>query len=102
MNTHMYLLQSNSCIITAAKGKPPNTRVSLLSLCLPPPVRGVHFGIEAFWWHIAVKATLRGINRMLGVRWLPHRTSDAFDDVSTPVFDRALVIVISFHILESV
>jgi hypothetical protein len=39
---------------------------------------------------------------MLGVGWLPHQPSHAFDDVSTPVFDRALVIVIPFHILKSV
>jgi len=71
-------------------------------VCLPPPVRSVHFGIEAFRWRIAVKATLRGINKMLGVRWLPHQPSHAFDDVSTPVLDRALVIVIPFDILESV
>jgi hypothetical protein len=38
---------------------------------------------------------------MPGVGWLPHQPSDAFDDVSTPVFDRALVIVIPSHILES-
>jgi len=71
-------------------------------LCLPPPDRSVHFGIEAFRWRIAVNATLRGINKMLGARWLPHQPSHAFDDVSTPVFDRALVIVIPSHILESV
>jgi len=62
----------------------------------------VHFSLEAFRWHIAVKATLRGVNMMLGIHWLPHQPSHAFDDVSTPVFDRALVIVIPFHILESV
>ena len=39
---------------------------------------------------------------MLGVRWLPHQPSHDYDDVSTPVFDRALVIVIQSHILESV
>ena len=71
-------------------------------LCLPPPVRSVYFGIEAFWWRIAVKAMLRGVNEMLGVRWLLHQPSHAFDDISTPVFDRALVIVIPFHILDSV
>ena len=71
-------------------------------LCLPPPVRSVNFGIEVFQWHIAVKATLRGINKMLGIGWLPHQPSHAFDDVSTPVFDRALVIVIPCHILKSV
>jgi len=61
----------------------------------------VHFGIEAFRRRIALKATLRGENEMLGVGWLPHPPSHAFDDVSTPVFDRALVIVIPSHILES-
>jgi len=71
-------------------------------LCLPPPVCSVHFGIEAFRWRITVKATLRGVNVMLGLRWLPHQPSHSFDDVSTPVFDRALEIVIPFHILDSV
>jgi len=71
-------------------------------LWLRPPVRSVNFSIEAFWWHIAVKGTLRGVNEMLGVGWLLHRPSHAFDDVSTPVFDKALVIVIPSHILESV
>jgi len=71
-------------------------------LCLPPPVRSVHFGIEAFRGCIVVKATLRGENGMLGVGWLPHQPSHAFDDVSTTVFDRALGIVIPSHILESV
>jgi hypothetical protein len=71
-------------------------------LCLPLPVRHWHFNIEVFRWRIAVKATLRGVNEMLGVGWLPHQPSHAFDDVSTPVFDRPLVIVIPFHILEGV
>jgi hypothetical protein len=39
---------------------------------------------------------------MIAVRWLPHQPSHAFDNLSTPVFDRALVIVIPSHILESV
>ena len=39
---------------------------------------------------------------MLGVGWLPDQPSHAFDDVSTPVFDSALVIVIPSHLLESV
>ena len=39
---------------------------------------------------------------MLGVGWLPHQPSHAFDDVSTTVFDRALVVVIPSHILEGV
>jgi hypothetical protein len=39
---------------------------------------------------------------MLCVGWLPHQPSHAFDDVSTPVFDRALVIIIPSHVLESV
>jgi len=62
----------------------------------------VHFGIEVFRRRIAGKATLRGVNKMLGVSWLPLQPSHAFDDVSTLVFDRALVIVIAFHILVSV
>ena len=61
----------------------------------------MHFGIEAFRWRIALKLTLRGVNMLLGVGWLPHQPSHAFDDVSTPVFHRALVIVIPSHILES-
>ena len=39
---------------------------------------------------------------MLGVGWLPHQPSHACDDVSTPVYDMALVIVIPSHILQSV
>jgi len=70
-------------------------------LCLPPTVRSVHFGIVAFGGLIAVVGMLRGENEMLSVGWLPHQSSHAFDDVSTPVFDRALVIVIPSHILES-
>jgi len=46
-------------------------------LCLPPPVCSVHFGIEVFWWCITVKAMLRGVNKMLGVSWLPHQPSHA-------------------------
>jgi len=62
----------------------------------------VHFSIEAFRWCIAVKAMLRGVNGMRGIGWLLHQPSHAFDDVSTPVFDRPLVIVIPSHIVESV
>jgi len=61
----------------------------------------VHFSIAVFWWRIALKATLRGVHEMLGVGWLPEQPSPAFDDVSTPVFDRALVVGIQSHILES-
>jgi hypothetical protein len=50
-------------------------------LCLPPAVRSVHFSIEAFRWHITVKETLRGVNEMLGIGWLPHQPSHAFADV---------------------
>jgi hypothetical protein len=71
-------------------------------LYLPPPVGSVHFGIEAFRGRIAVKAPLRGQNEILGVGWLLHQPSHAVDDVSTPGFDTALVIVIPSHILESV
>jgi len=39
---------------------------------------------------------------MLSIGWPPHQPSDACDDVSTPVHDRALVIVTQPHILESV
>ena len=69
---------------------------------LPPPVHIVHFGIEAVRAGIAVKATLMGENEMLGVRWLPFQLSHSFHDVSTPEFDRVLVIVIQSHILERV
>jgi hypothetical protein len=62
----------------------------------------VHFSTEAFRWHIAVEATLRGVIEMLCKGWLPHQPSHTIDDVSTPVFDRALVIVIPSHIFESV
>jgi len=72
-----------------------------LYLCLPPPVRSMHFGKEAFQWRIAVKAMLRGVITMLGVHWLSHQPSHTFDDILTPVVDRALVIVIRFHILET-
>jgi len=44
---------------------------------------------------------LSGVNKKLGVHWLPHQPSHVFDDVSTKVFDRALVIVIPSHILQS-
>jgi len=44
-------------------------------LCLPPPVRSLHFSIEAFRWRIAVNATLKGVNEMLRVGWLPHQPS---------------------------
>jgi hypothetical protein len=62
----------------------------------------VNVGIEVFQLHIAVKEMLRAINLMLGVRWLPQKRFHYFDNVLTPVFVRALVIVIPFHILESV
>jgi hypothetical protein len=62
----------------------------------------VYFGKDVFRRHIAVKTTLRSENEMLGVSLLLHRSSHAFDDVSTLVFDRVLVIVIPSHILESV
>jgi len=62
----------------------------------------VQFGTEAFRCHISVKATLRGAKKMIGVGWLPHQPSHAFSDVSSPVFDMALAIVIPSDILESV
>jgi len=71
-------------------------------LCLPQPVCSVHFSIQTFWWRIAVKATLTGLNEMFGVGWMRHQPFHAFDDVSTPVFHRALVIDIPSHILDSV
>jgi len=71
-------------------------------LCLPPPVRSVHFNIEEFRWHIAVDATRTEVNEMLGVGWRPHQPSHASDDVWNTVFYSVLVIVIPSHILESV
>jgi len=71
-------------------------------LCLPPPVHSVHISMELFLWLITVNATLRGINEMLSVGWVLHQLSHTFDDILTPVFDRALLIVNPSHILESV
>jgi hypothetical protein len=71
-------------------------------LSLPPAVHCVHFGLEEFGWGIAAEATLRGVKELLGIGWLPHQSSHGFDDVATPVFDRALVIVIPSHILRSI
>jgi hypothetical protein len=71
-------------------------------LCFARAVRNDHLGIEAVRLLIAVKPTLRGVNEMIGVHRLPNQSSHAFDDVSTPVFDRAFVIVIPCHILENV
>jgi len=117
---HCFLSPANfeRCVPSDMKikgtGVSPSLSVALISistllsssiscyLCLPPPVHNVHFSIEAFRWYIAVKATLRGVNEMLGVGWLPHQPSHGFDDVSTPVLDRPLVIVIPSHILEGV
>jgi len=62
----------------------------------------VHFSIEAFRGPVVVKATLSGVNMMLHVRWLLPQPYDVFLVVSTPVFDRELVIIIPFHILGSV
>ena len=67
-----------------------------------PPVCRVHFAVEAFRSRTAVEETLRGVNGMLGVDWLPHQPSHGFDDVLTLVCDKALGIVIPSHILESV
>ena len=71
-------------------------------LCLPPRVRSVHVGPVAFQGRITLRAMLRGENELLGVGSLPHQPSHALDDVSTAAFDRAWVIVILSHILESV
>jgi len=63
--------------------------------CLPlPPVHSARFGIEVFQWQIAGTAMLSGVNEIVSVGWLPHQPSHAFDEVSTPVLDKALVIVI--------
>jgi hypothetical protein len=71
-------------------------------MCLQPPGRSVDSCIEVFWWGITDIAMLHSLNTMLRVRWLPHQPSDGFDDILTPVFDWALVIVIPSHNLESV
>ena len=60
----------------------------------------MHVGIEAFRWCTTFTSMLRGVYEMLGVSWLPHQLSHAFEDVSTPVFDKAFVIVIASHILD--
>ena len=62
----------------------------------------MHCGIEEFRWRIAVNATLRGINEMLGIGWLLRQPSHASNDVSALLFDWALVIFIPSHILDSV
>jgi len=71
-------------------------------LCLLTPVRCLHFSVEAFRWRNLVKVTMWGVNAMLGLGWLLHQPCYAFDDISTPVFDGALVIVTPSYILESV
>ena len=71
-------------------------------LGLPPPVCCMHFGIKAFRLRKAVKATLRGAHQRLSIRWLLHQPSDAFDDFSTPAFNKAFVMVISTHNVKSV
>jgi hypothetical protein len=58
--------------------------------------------MEVIQWRIVIEATLRAINEMLGVGWLPHQLSCGFDDESTSVFDMVLGIVIPSDILESV
>jgi hypothetical protein len=62
----------------------------------------VHFGLKAFQERNAVEVTPSGENEMLCVGWLPYQPSYAFDDVSTAVFDRALVIVIPSPVLNIV
>jgi hypothetical protein len=59
------------------------------------------FGYRGVSGRIAVIATLPGENEILGVGWLLHQPSPAFDVVSTAESDRELVIVIAFHILKS-
>jgi len=51
---------------------------------------------------MTVQGQGRGENEMLGVGCLPHQPCHAFDDISTPVFARAVVVVIPSHILDSV
>jgi len=70
--------------------------------CLQQPLCSVYLVIGACQWRIADKATLRGVNEMIGIGWLLYQPSHAFDDVSTPVFYWALMIVIPSHNLGSV
>jgi len=67
-------------------------------LRLTPPARNVQFRTKPFQWRIAGEATQRGENEMLSIGCLPYQPSHAFDDISTAVFDRALVIIIPCHI----
>jgi hypothetical protein len=55
-----------------------------------------------FRWCITVKATIRGVNEILSISWLPHQPSHAIEDVRTPVVDRRLVMVLTSHILDGV
>jgi hypothetical protein len=71
-------------------------------LLLPHPVCNAHIGMQAFWWQMAVKWTLRGVKTIFCIRWLMPEQSHAFDDIWTPVFDRVLVIVIPSYILDFV
>jgi len=71
-------------------------------LFLPPPVHSVNFTVEAFHVRIAVEAMLTGVKEMFGVGWPRHQPSPAFYDVSTPGFDRTLMVLFLWHILESV
>jgi hypothetical protein len=71
-------------------------------LFLTPAARNRHISIVAFRWCVGVKAMLTGANEMLSVGSLQHQQSDATNNVSTPAFDRALLIVIPSNILKSV
>jgi hypothetical protein len=62
----------------------------------------VYFVIEACWGSIAVTTIQRDEIQILGISRLPHQPSHLIDVVSTPIFDTSLVIVIQYHILESV
>ena len=62
----------------------------------------MNIGLDALLWCIDVKSMLRGVHELLGVGCPPLEPSHALDDVSDQAFDRALVIVIPSHIIESV
>jgi hypothetical protein len=62
----------------------------------------VYLNIEAFLWHTSIQPRVVGINKMRCVSWLLQQPSNAFDELSTPVFVRAWAIIIEFQIIPSV
>jgi len=113
----MSLANFERCILSDLKiqgtSEFPNCRIDLtwfsmsscsgisLYQCLPPPVHRVHCGIKAFWWQMTGKPSLKGVIMMLGIHLQPQYPSPVLDNVSTPLFDRAFVIVLTVHFLVS-